>query len=1148
MAVRDVGNLRTRLSFEDQGAISSLARFKQDLAGLRSEMRTITSQGRNYTNSLRGLRQQQDILNRQMRLHRDRITELNRRYEEAVKQKGKDSEEARKLARQYNNAVAEMNRTEQQLKRVTQAIEEQQNPWKRLSRDLTKTGDRFQSFGQGMRDFGRSYTMHVTAPIVAGGTAVFKAAMDYETAFAGVRKTVDATEEEFAQLSKGIREMAKELPASAVEIAKVAEAAGQLGIETENILSFTRTMIDLGEATNLTAEQAATEFARFANIVGMSQKDFDRLGSTVVALGNNFATTEREIVEMAMRLAGAGNQVGLTEAQIMAFATALSSVGIEAEMGGSAFSRVMVEIANASSNGEKAIKAFADVAGMSAKDFKQAFEKDAAKAIIAFIKGLDRMSKEGENVFGVLEDLGLSEIRVRDTLLRAAGAADVFSDAIELGSEAWKENTALTKEAEERYKTTESQLRMMWNRIKDVAIQLGGALAPAIMDALDAADPFIKKIEDGANAFSEMDKEQQRTILQMIAFVAAAGPVSLVLGNITSGIGSFLKFGSSLSDLLGKAKGGTGLLSKIASFGPLGVGGLAIGGITLLATGIFNLTKNMHKLHDISTETADAMMDQYLSNVEMIDSLENLRVKSRLTNHEFERYLDLNSRLGNESNPAVIEEIKDEMARLQEKSGLSNEELSKMVEYNNTLTETIPEATSKITEQGNRVAGTTDELRKYNQELANMAKRELEAELQKSLANELELREQIKEAQIELNKLTEFENGLRDIVKAKQDGSIDSLKEQLLAEQELVEEAYREAVARGEVSQELSNRKSVMERLVALADMDLDVLRQTLGETILLVDEQRELVEKKQADLNKTGEIVAKMVEYELIAAGINEEKAKQAVKDAKVSTLLDEQLQALENQKKELEKQTPPAMRVTDEYKNAKQEIEEQIKKLQTAKGNIETLISEAGEYNEELAKDINKMVKTELNPSASNINKELSKGVDKHVRIYTTKDSTYARIGDPITKQVNIRTAGGRSLAMYAEGTPPGGHKGGPAIVGELGPELAKIGNRWSMLDFGIYDLPRGTHVFTHEESKRILGAINRIPAYANGISPTGEVDRIIDRLNRSEIDNGEPVVIELHITNNMDGRAVGEVVEKHVTRIQQRKQFRQRRLFHA
>lgn len=186
MAVRDVGNLRTRLSFEDGGAMSSLQRFRQDLYGLRSEMRTVTSQGREYTNSLKGLKQQQDILNRELRTHQERVNELNRRYEEAVKAKGEDSEEARKLARQYNNAVAQMNRTEQQLNRVTQAIKEQQNPWKQLSKNLDDTSKKFQSVGEILSDFGRSYTTKVTAPIVAGGTAAFKASMDFESAFAGV--------------------------------------------------------------------------------------------------------------------------------------------------------------------------------------------------------------------------------------------------------------------------------------------------------------------------------------------------------------------------------------------------------------------------------------------------------------------------------------------------------------------------------------------------------------------------------------------------------------------------------------------------------------------------------------------------------------------------------------------------------------------------------------------------------------------------------------------------------------------------------------------------------------------------------------------------------------------------------------------------
>ena len=192
-----------------------------------------------------------------------------------------------------------------------------------------------QAFGD-MQRAGTALSATVTAPIVAVGAAAIKTSIDFESAFAGVIKTVDATEEELAQLRQGILDMSEELPASANEIAKVAEAAGQLGIKTENILDFTRTMIDLGESTNLSAEQAATALARFANITQMPQDEFDKLGSVIVDLGNNLATTEAEIVEMGERLAGVGKQTGMSEAEIMAIAGALSSVGESAEAGGSA--------------------------------------------------------------------------------------------------------------------------------------------------------------------------------------------------------------------------------------------------------------------------------------------------------------------------------------------------------------------------------------------------------------------------------------------------------------------------------------------------------------------------------------------------------------------------------------------------------------------------------------------------------------------------------------------------------------------------------------------------------------------------------------------------------------------------------------------
>ena len=344
-------------------------------------------------------------------------------------------------------------------------------------------------------------TAAAATALVGLGAAAIKAGVEYESAFAGVKKTVDATQEQLDALDKGIRDMARTIPTSAVEIAGVAEAAGQLGIQTDNILSFTKVMTQLGDATNLTADEAATTLARFANITGMSQKDFDRLGATIVDLGNNYATTEAEITAMGLRLAAAGNQVGMSESEILGFATALSSVGLEAEAGGSAMSKLMVKIQLATEGGGKALKQYAKVAGVSTSEFKKSFQTDAAGAIIQFLSGLNDTKRLGKSAIAILDDMGLSEIRLRDTILRSANASGMMKGAIERSNTAWKENTALTKEVEQRYATMESQFNILKNGLTNLGIEfyqsVRNPLADILKEANSAVDTLTTAFQEG---------------------------------------------------------------------------------------------------------------------------------------------------------------------------------------------------------------------------------------------------------------------------------------------------------------------------------------------------------------------------------------------------------------------------------------------------------------------------------------------------------------------------------------------------------------------------------------------------------------------------------------------------------------------------
>jgi TP901 family phage tail tape measure protein len=447
--------------------------------------------------------------------------------------------------------------------------------WDRWASDIEaktgRVGRAIQGLGNSMSRTGDALTVGVTAPIIAAGSAMTSAAIDFESAFAGVIKTVDATDEQLSELRVGIREMAMELPATREEIAGVAEAAGQLGIQTDSILSFTRVMIDLGEATDLSANDAATSLAQLANVTGMSQDEFSNLGSAVVALGNNMATTESKIVEMSMRIAGAGSQVGMTEDEILALAASLSSVGIEAEAGGSAISKTMIEIARQVATGGDKLEQFAKIAGMSSERFSTAWEEDATAALLLFVEGLASAEEQGTSTLQLLEDLEITEVRQRDALLRAAGASDMMTDAVRISSNAWRENTALTKEAEQRYETTESQLKILRNQVSDVALEFGEALAPALMDAVDAARPILEWAKRQAEAFSALDKEQQQQIIQWVAIAAAAGPVLSVTGRIVTAVGSgveaYGKIASAIGTYIAKRQAATA--ADMAGVGPL---------------------------------------------------------------------------------------------------------------------------------------------------------------------------------------------------------------------------------------------------------------------------------------------------------------------------------------------------------------------------------------------------------------------------------------------------------------------------------------------------------------------------------------------------------------------------------------------------
>lgn len=411
------------------------------------------------------------------------------------------------------------------------------------------------------------------------------AAIEYESAITGVYKTVDGTDEQLAAISDEIMEMSTEMPATTTEIAAVAEAAGQLGIATGDITSFTQTMINMGEATNLTADEAATALAKFANIAGTSASDYNRLGSVIVDLGNNFATTEADITRMATRLASAGTLAGLSEPEILALAAAMSSVGIEAEAGGTAMTQTLSGIEQAVANGGEKLEKYAEISGMTAKEFADAWENDAISALTSFIAGLGRLNEQGESAVLTLTDLGLTGVNQSNMLQSLGLAADMMGSAVSTANTAWQENIALTNEANKRYATTESQQAMMANAANNLAVVYGELYTPALREAYGVGTDLLVQAAD----FVEENPELVKGITTFVGVVGVA----------TAGVTAF-----TAAQVAAKAAAAAFAGATSMALGPIALGITAVGALAGAAVALASAYDEANVSVGELTETA----------------------------------------------------------------------------------------------------------------------------------------------------------------------------------------------------------------------------------------------------------------------------------------------------------------------------------------------------------------------------------------------------------------------------------------------------------------------------------------------------------------------------------------------------------------
>ncbi|MGP4074194.1 phage tail tape measure protein, partial [Piscibacillus sp. B03] len=877
--------------------------------------------------------------------------------------------------------------------------------WGRLTTNLDQFSDKMNNMGDTLTGFGQTMSMRVTAPIVATGGLALGAADKVEQAYRDIRVGTGATGEALDELEESFDNVFTSVPDGAEQVAGALANLNTFTGATGSVLEgLTKRVLDVSRLLKEDATQNAQTFGEALKQWQLPAEQGADVLDYMYKLTQDYGVGLGELNSQLTNYGSVLNNAGFEMDEAAHFMASLESNGI-------AVSRIMPGL-------NKAFRNWADEGKNSREELENIVEtivetEDKQKALSL---ATETFGAEGAQRL-------MTAIRNR--------AIPAFDELAE-GAEGAKGSI----------ETTAEETKTMGEEFAEIRNKAIRGLKPAgeilLTVARDHLPPLIEGVTNLAEWFDELDTSTQKTILSTAGFVAAIGPVSLVLGTTFKAISTVTGGMAALSGIIGRA-GGAGLLGRIAGFGLGGPVGLAIGGLTALGAGIYAVKNRSEELSEVSYEKVRQMEDEINATDELITRFEELERQNKLTSDEMLEYMDVLDDLSSTSSPEKVEELTKKKEELEKQSGFTQDEMNEFLKLNDEIIEKSPSTAEAISEQGNAYADNLQALKELNREKREEMLMIAERDLMEALRNETQLLED--QARLEEEK----SQALIDRQKAHDDyieqlkivNGIEQEQNDIQAEmQRLLELGYEEGDARiqqliEEYGQLDDNRLQEQEKL--------DTLQEQL-------DTAKDIYNQKNDDLEQTREQLKEIdqlkYDYEallLTQHDINFEKGRGL-------EAIDKEIQKLKDEKSELQELQGQNAGMTDEYQEQIEKIDEQIARLGRSRDTLKDMAYFADDLNNRLAQPINKPV----NISAP----------------------------DP-----------GYRMLSYAEGT--NHHPGGPAIVGEEGWELARYKNNWAALPLGIYDLPRGTQVFTHDESKQLM---NALPAYADGVRPPSEFMKLL------------------------------------------------------
>ncbi|WP_033099414.1 phage tail tape measure protein [Thermoactinomyces daqus] len=685
--------------------------------------------------------------------------------------------------------------------------------------------------------------------------------------------------------------------------------------------------------------------------------------------------------------------------------------------------------------------------------------------------------------------------------------------------------------------------QQMQNNLKGAVEQLGGAaetaaiqfyngLSPALKDVVVRLTDFLNKLSENG-AFQRFGQE----IGKLIEFLASGEGRFILTASAIALVGS--KIVSMLPTVGELTIAVRGLWASLAAgelaLGPAGwlVAGLSIVGGLMAAT-----AGDVREYTGVTVQSVKSTLSQISAQNKLIDSFTALQQKSNLTTAEFGRYLDLQTRLKTETDPAKQRQLANEMANLQKKSGLSNTELQRMVDLNAKIVQTMPQAATTVTNYGNKIASAASQVRKMNDEQWKMTELKLWTQVANGVANVAQWQKEAAnyakqyneasakamKAQQDLAKITPqvtaAENALAEARKTGNGAAIRNAEQYLLKlqlQKKEIEDQLNESTAIAD-----ANYKSLQASNAKIASLKSQqaLLKEIIFQEHGITQENLKSIPalQKQVDLNNI-----KLVKLQLQK---DEHRGNTKEIDAQIKKLTDQNksYQDAINKLKQIEGSQQDIGGEIDKNKKKQQDLNAEINKK--TKKNIDNSDMDKGKQKvDDVNNRIHQTIKKNIDLSQFGIGIKNADTMNGKIRSVVMKpvdqssinsaisqaNSLHQNLGRSQTKHVSIFTTIYETIKSIVTGEHHHGgivkrHSGGP-IPGGVVPGREEV----------LARLMGGEMVLTQHQQAKLWALINDATTFAaNSNAATG-----------AEIGDGQK--IEWHTTVVLDRRVLGEAVDE-------------------